>query len=99
MQRRAAGGAIEGAPQRLAVDGEHAVAGGAEIVEKGLEGAGEGRRIEQPEHPAEGVVARQAILQAQEFPQQRLAVLGEFREVDAALRAQTEATARSQLGG
>ena len=87
VQRRAAGGAVEGAAQRLAVDGEHPVAGGAEVVEEGLEGAPEGRRIEQAEHPGEGVVARQAILQAQEFPQQRLAVLGELGEVDAALRA------------
>ena len=87
MQRRAARRPVEGAAQRLAVDGEHPVAGGAEIVEEGLEGAPEGGRIEQAEHPAEGVVARQAILQAQEFPQQRLAVLGELGEVDAALRA------------
>jgi hypothetical protein len=32
-------------------------------------------------------VARQAFLQAQEFPQKRLAVLGEVREIDATLRA------------
>ena len=68
VQRRAARRPIEGAAQGLAVDREHAVAGGAEIIEEGLEGAAEGGRIEQPEHPAEGVVAWQAIPQAEEFP-------------------------------
>ena len=87
VERRAARGAIEGAAQRLAVDGEHPVAGGAEIVEEDLEGASEGGRIEQAEHAGEGVVAGQAILQAEEFPEQRLAVRGELGEVDAALRA------------
>ena len=87
VERRAARGAIEGAAQRLAVDGEHPVAGGAEIVEEDLEGASEGDRIEQAEHAGEGVVAGQAILQAEEFPEQRLAVRGELGEVDAALRA------------
>ena len=67
--------------------GEHPVAGGAEIVEEDLEGASEGDRIEQAEHAGEGVVAEQTILQAEEFPEPRLAVRGELGEVDAALRA------------
>jgi hypothetical protein len=71
----------------LARDGEHAVTVDAEVVGKGLEGAGKAGRVEQPAHPAEDVVARQALLQAQEFPQKRLAVLGEVREIDATLRA------------
>lgn len=87
VQGRAARGAVEGAPQRLAVDGEHPVPGGAEFVEEGFERPHEGRRIEQAEHPAESVVARQAILQAQELPEQRLSVLGELGEVHAALGA------------
>ena len=87
VQRRAARRPVEGAAQGLAVDGEHAVAGGAEVVEEGLEDTTEGSRIEQPEHPGEGIMARQAILQAEEFPQERLAVLGELGEVDAALGA------------
>jgi hypothetical protein len=61
VKERAAGGAVEGPAQRLAVDGKHPVAGGAEVVEECFEGAPEGRRSEQTEHPGEGVVARQAI--------------------------------------
>ena len=87
VQRRAARGAVERAPQRLAVDGEHPVARRPEIVEEGLEAPREGGGVEQAEDAAEGVMARQAIPEAQEFPQQRLAVLGELGEVDAALRA------------
>jgi hypothetical protein len=49
VQGRAAGGAVEGAPERLAVDGEHPVAGGPEVVEEGLEAPCEGGRVEQPE--------------------------------------------------
>jgi hypothetical protein len=37
VQGERPGRAVEGAPERLAVDGEHPVAGGAEIVEEGLE--------------------------------------------------------------
>jgi hypothetical protein len=86
MQRRAPRRPVERAAQRLSIDGEHALADGADVIEEGLEGPPEGGGAEQPEHPAERVVARQAILEAQKFPQQRLAVLGELGEVHAALR-------------
>jgi len=86
VQGRAARGAVEGAAQRLAVDGEDPVARRPEVVEEGLEAAREGGGVEQAEDAAEGVVARQAVLQAQEFPQERLPILRELREVHAALR-------------
>ena len=87
VQGRAAGRPVEGPAQRLAVDGEHPVAPGAEVIEEGLEDTAEGGRIEQAEDSAERVVARQPILQAQEFAEQRLTVIGELREVHTTLRA------------
>ena len=84
VEGRAARGAVERAPERLAVDGEHPVARRPEVVEEGFERPPEGGRVEQPEHPTEGVVARQSVLQAQEFPKERLAILGELGKVRSA---------------
>ena len=95
MQGRAPRRPVERAAQRLAVDGEHPVAHSAEVVEKGCEGASEGGGIEQPEHPGEGVVAGQAILQAEEFPQQHLAVLDELAKSTQLSAPQTERPTRS----
>jgi len=86
MQRRAVRRAVEGAAQRLAVDGQHPRPVRPKIGQKCVKRTPEGLRIEQPEHPREGVVARQAVLQPQEFPQQRRAVPRELREVHATLR-------------
>jgi hypothetical protein len=47
----------------------------------------EGGRIEQPEHPAEGVVAGDAVLQPQELPQQALLRAAKQRHLRCALRA------------
>ncbi len=43
--------------------------------------------IEQPEQPRERIMARQAILQPQEFSKKPLPVLGEIGKLDAALTA------------
>ena len=96
LQRRAARRAVEGAPQRLAVDRQHPRTVGTEVAKERLEGPPEGLRFEQVEDPAERVMAGQAVLQPQEFPQQWLPVAGEFGEIHATLRpadrGQTEAT-------
>lgn len=85
LQRRAARRAVEGAPQRLAVDRQHPRTVGTEVAKERLEGPSEGLRFEQAEDPAERVMAGQAVLQPQEFPQQRLPVAGEFGEIHATL--------------
>jgi len=58
---RAPGRAVEGAPERLAVDGQHPRAVGAEVGQERLEGPAARGRIERPEHPAERAVARQRL--------------------------------------
>ncbi len=76
MQRRGASAAFVGATQRLAIDGNDA--GKLDLV-----GLGEGGReppksllerfrIQCSQHPAEGVVARDAVLQSQKLPQRLL---------------------------
>lgn len=47
-QRVAAGGIVERAPERLAVDRDHAFAGGAERLDEAGEAAGECLRVKQP---------------------------------------------------
>ena len=74
LQRRAALAALVGAAQRFAVDRHHA----GELDPVGLgkrrheppEMLLEGLRVQSAEHPAEGIVAGDAVLQPQELPQQ-----------------------------
>jgi hypothetical protein len=87
VQGRARRRPVEEALQRLAVDGEHPLAARGQVVEKRPEGLPEGGRVEQADDAADRVVARQTVLQAQEFLQERLAILGELSEVDATLGA------------
>ena len=81
--------AIEAAPGGLAVDGDDRTAPdlpgkrGDEAAEAGLECV----RVEQPEDPRERVVARNAALQAQKTPQQRLLGASEQGHVDASFGA------------
>jgi hypothetical protein len=74
-------------PQRLAVDCHHALDGLGKALHAGQEGGVEPLGIEQAERPAEGVVARDAMVQAQELPQERLLRLPEQRHVRAVLAA------------
>jgi hypothetical protein len=69
MQGRAPRRAVEGPPERLAVDGQNPRPIGPEIVQERPERPSEGRGVEQPEHTRERVVARQPILKVEKFPQ------------------------------
>ena len=80
MQRRLAGGGIEGSPQGLAVDDLHAGAGLAELVEEQSEAAGEACRVEQAEQAREGVRARQPCRQVDELCEQSRTVTAEIGE-------------------
>lgn len=51
------------------------------------EAGGEGNRIEQPEHPAKGVMAGNAVLEGQKLPKERLLCLTKQRHVGAILAA------------
>ncbi len=91
VQRRGSATAFVGAAQGLAVDCHHP----GEFDPIGL-GKGrhettkcllEGFRVEQTEHPAEGVVARDAMLQAEKPSQQFLLGLPELGHVRATVRA------------
>jgi hypothetical protein len=98
VQRPAPALAVEAAPGGLAVDRNHpAVAGlggegGNEAAEAGLEGD----RVEQPEDPREGVVARNAAFQAQKTPQQRLLGAPEQGHVNATCGAAQGGRQRDQ---
>ena len=98
VQRPAAALAVEAAPGGLAVDRDHLAGPGLlgerrdEAAEAGLEGIG----IEQPEEPREGVVARDAALQAQKTPQKRLLGAPEQGHVDAAFSAAQGGRQRDQ---
>jgi hypothetical protein len=87
VQRRPAALAVEGAARGLAVDRHHALHPLRQGRQIAGEAALESRRIEQPEDPREGVVARDAARQAQEPAQQRLRAAPEQRHVDAGLGA------------
>jgi hypothetical protein len=54
----------------------------------------ESRWVEQPEHPAEGVVARDAMLQPQKLPQERALRPAKQRHVRAVLPAAQHRTQR-----
>src|ERR1700675_1986222 len=89
VKRFVARTALEGASQRLAVDRHHACEiepvglgkGGHEASECGFEGT----RLEQTEHSAEGVVARNPVLQMQKQPQQPFLGLSKLRHIRAGL--------------
>lgn len=87
MQRRAARRAVEGPPQGLAIDGDDPGPIGPEVAQERLEGPPEGLRVQKPEHPAEPVMARQAILRIEKLPQKHHPVLGELGKVHTAFRA------------
>lgn len=87
MQREFARGPVEGAPQCLAVDRHHALQAFGEVLHKARETGFERRRIEEPEHSAEGVVAGDAVPQAKELPQERLLNFADQRHVRAVLAA------------
>src|SRR3954463_12655310 len=67
MQRRLARDAIERAPQRLAVNGHHASQALSETLHEAGEAGLERLRVKQTEHSAEGVMARRAMTQAQNW--------------------------------
>jgi hypothetical protein len=83
--------ALVGAAQSLAIDRHHA--GELEAIGLGkrrheaAEHALEGCRIEQPEHPAESVVAGNPMFQTQKQPQQRFLGLPKIRHVGAGFGA------------
>ena len=87
MQSRAAGGSVKGMAQRLTVDRHHPFGGLREALHEIQEAGVALDRIEQPQHPAEGVVARDAVAQAQELPQKRLLRPAEQRHIGAVLAA------------
>src|SRR3954467_6340693 len=64
MQRRLARDTIERAPQRLAVHRHHAPPALGETLHEAGEAGLERLRVEQAEHPAEGVMAGRAMTQA-----------------------------------
>jgi hypothetical protein len=86
VQRRATGGAVEGAAQRLAVDCQNPGAVLPQMSEKLLKAAGKRRRVQQAEDTRKGVVAGQTTRQLQKFFEQHPPVAGEQREVYAAFR-------------
>src|SRR5947209_5569652 len=91
MQRVRPPATFVGSAQGLAVDRHHP--GKLEPIRLGKarhklpEGELEGLRFEQTEHPAKGVVARDAMLQAQEKPQQPFLRLAEIRHIGARFRS------------
>jgi hypothetical protein len=72
VQGRGGRSGVEGRAQRLTVDGDHALGRLGEARHEGDETSPELLRIQKPEHPAEGVVARNAPLQLQEAAQKAL---------------------------
>ena len=96
MQGGLPGGAVEGPAQRLAVDRHHPLGRLGEALHEAQEAGMELHRIEQPEQPAEGVVARSAMPQAQELPQKRFLRSAEQRHVRTILRATQNRTQRDQ---
>ena len=81
VQRRLARRPIEGAPQGLGIDGHHALKRVGKPVHEAGEAGGERHGVKQPEHPAEGVVAGNAVLEAQKLTKERLLGQAEQRHV------------------
>src|SRR5207249_380999 len=86
LQRRAAPPSLEGATQGLAVDCHDPSQLLGKACHEAAEGGFEGLRIEQPEYPAERVVARNTVLQSQELAQQRFLGVAKILHVGATLR-------------
>src|SRR5215213_6367621 len=95
MQRRLARGTIERAPQRLAVNGHHAPQALSEALHEAGEAGLERLRLEQAEHPAEGVMAGRAMTQAQKLAQVRRFDLPEQRHVRAILATRQQSAERN----
>ena len=95
MQRRARRGPIEGAPEGLAVDRDNPLTGLGKALHEAEEPSVEAIRIEQPEHPREGVVARNAVLQRQKLFQKPPFRPPKQRHVGAGLTAAQHRTQRN----
>jgi hypothetical protein len=75
MQRRRPARGIDRSPQRLAIDGDHRLAGrrrafaerGGKAGHEATESLLEDRGIEKAKNPAERIVARHAVLKPQKF--------------------------------
>ena len=87
MQRRAARGAVERPAQGLAVDRHHASGAFGKAPHEGQETVVELDRVEQTKDAAEGVMARDAMVQPQELAQKRLLRATEQRHIRAVLAA------------
>ena len=72
MKRRFLGCAVEGTPQRLAVYGDNSLDRLGEFPHEDKKAGVEFNRIEQAEHTAERVVARNAMPQTKKLPEERL---------------------------
>ena len=98
MQGGRLGALGKGALDRLAVDRHHTlepVAPG-ECPHEAGEGGLESVRVEQAEHPAEGIVARNAVLQSQDLPQHVFLGCAEIGHVRAALRPAQHRSQRNE---
>jgi len=96
VQRRLACGPVEGAPQCFAVNRHHALQGFGKALHEAGEAGLKRRGVEKPEHPAEGVVARDAVPQTQELPQERRLDLAKQRHVRTVLAAGQHGAERDQ---
>src|SRR3954454_18836222 len=75
---------------------KHALQGFGEALHEAREAGFERGRIEESEHPAEGVMAMDAVPQAQELPQERFLDRAEQRHVRAILAAGQYGAERDQ---
>jgi hypothetical protein len=87
VQGRLAGRPVEGPAQGLAVHGHHARDGLSEAPHEAEEAVVEACRVEVAEQAGEGVVARDAVAQRQELPEERRLVPTEQGHVRAVLGA------------
>ena len=87
VERRLAAGLVEGTTQHLAVYGDDAMAGLRKLAHELLEAGAELLRIEEAEHPREGVVARQSLFELQELSKKRFLLPREHRHVRSILPA------------
>lgn len=82
MQRRFAAGPIERSVRNLAVDRDDPLARGGELRHEPPEARTKLVRVEQPQHPAERVVAGRPVLQSEELTQESLLRLRKLSHVD-----------------
>jgi hypothetical protein len=78
---------VEQAPQHLAVDGDHALADPGKRRREPLKRDAKLLGIEQPEQPAERVVAGRTVLQIEELAKERLLGFGEQGHIHGTLTA------------